>query len=67
MYKLVGTQLSLFTTFHVFFFQFIFVLPAKYVRMHSFMGKSKQAQVVYLGGIRPISIVEIYVDLHSKS
>ena len=44
----MGTQLCLFTTFHVFFFQFIFVLPARYVRMHSFTGKSKQAQVIYM-------------------
>ena len=46
VYKLVGTQLSLFTTFHMFFFQFIFVLPARYVHMHNFMGKLKQTQVV---------------------
>ena len=37
----------LFTTFRVFFFQFMFVLPARYVRMRNFSGKSKQAQVVY--------------------
>ena len=44
VYKLVGTQLSLFTTFHVFFFQFFFVLPARYVGMCSFTGKSQKLQ-----------------------
>ena len=28
----MGTQLRLFTNFYVFFFQFTFVLPARYVR-----------------------------------
>ena len=42
VYELVGTQLSLFTTFHAFFFQFFFVLPARYVSMCSFTGKSTQ-------------------------
>ena len=51
-YKLVGTQLGLFTTFHVFFFQFIFVLPARYVHMRNFTGKSKQTQVVYILGAK---------------
>ena len=48
VYKLLRIQLSLFTTFHVFFFQFIFVLLARYVRMCNFTGKSEQMQVVYL-------------------
>ena len=43
-YKVVGTQLSLFTTFCMLFFQFIFALPARYVRMHNVTGKSKQMQ-----------------------
>ena len=47
MYKLLGTQLSLFTTFQVLFFQFVFVLPARCVRMRIFTGKSKQMQAVY--------------------
>ena len=47
MYKLVGTQLSLFTTFHVLFFQFVFLLPAKCVRMRNFTGKSKQMHAIY--------------------
>ena len=38
---------QLFTTFCMFFFQFIFVLPARYVCMHNFLGKSKQTQAVY--------------------
>ena len=33
--------------FHVFFFQFIFVLPARYVCMRNFTGKSKLTQVFY--------------------
>ena len=37
----------LFTSFHVFFFQLIFVLPARYVHMRNVSGKSKQMQVVY--------------------
>ena len=37
---------KLFTTLHVFFFQFIFVLPARYVHMGNFSGKSKQMQAV---------------------
>ena len=48
VYKLMGTQLSLFTTFLVCFFQFISVLPARYVRMRIFMGKSKQTKVIYI-------------------
>ena len=40
--KIHRTQLSLFTTFQVFFFQFIFVLPARYTRMRNFTRKSKQ-------------------------
>ena len=48
VYKQVGSQLlSLFTTFHVFFFQFIFVLLARYVRMRDFKEQLKQTQVVY--------------------
>ena len=31
----------------MFFFQFIFVLLARYVCMHNFSGKSKQTQAVY--------------------
>ena len=46
MYKLVGTQLSLFTTFHVLFFQFVFVLPARFARMRNFTEKSKQMEAV---------------------
>ena len=38
----------MFTTFHVFFFQFIIVLPARYVRMRDFSGKLKQMQAVYI-------------------
>ena len=30
-----------------YFFQFIFVLPTRYVRMHNFLGKSKQMQAIY--------------------
>ena len=37
--KLVGVQLSLSTTLHVFFFQFNFFLPTRYVRMCNFTGK----------------------------
>ena len=29
------------------FFQLIFVLLARYVRMHNFLGKSKQMQAIY--------------------
>ena len=32
----------------MFFFQFIFVFPARYVRMRNFSGKSKQAEAVYM-------------------
>ena len=46
VYKLMGTQLSLFTIFLVCFFQFISVLPARYMRMRIFMGKSKQTKAV---------------------
>ena len=47
VYKLVGTQLSLLATFRVLFFQFVFLLPARYVRMRNFTGKSKQMEAVY--------------------
>ena len=47
LYELVGTQLRLFTTFHVFFFQFIYVLPVRHVPMRNFTGKLKQTQAVY--------------------
>ena len=48
VYKQVGSQLlSLSTTFHVFFFQFIFVLLARYVRMRDFKEQLKQTPVVY--------------------
>ena len=46
---MVGTQLSLFTTFPVLFFQFIFVLLATYVRMRNFTGKSKQMRFWRIG------------------
>ena len=48
VYKLVVTQLNLFITFNVLFFQFSFVLPAIYVRMRNFTGKPKETQVVYM-------------------
>ena len=38
----------MFTTFRVFFFQIIFVLSARYVRMRNFLGNSKQMQAVYM-------------------
>ena len=37
----------MFTTFRVFFFQFIFVLPARYVPMRNFLGNSEQTQAIY--------------------
>ena len=48
MYKLVGTQLSLLITVRLLFFQFVFILPARCVRMGNFTGKSKQMQAVYI-------------------
>ena len=48
LYKLVGTLFtSCWLLFMCFLFQFIFVLPARYVRMRNFSGKSKQVQAVY--------------------
>ena len=43
VYKLVRTQLSLFTTFHVFLFQFVFVLPGQVCPHAQFYGKIKSA------------------------
>ena len=37
----------MFTTFCMFFFWFIFILPTRYVRICNFSGKSKQMQAVY--------------------
>ena len=58
VYKLVGT---LFTNFHVFFFQLIFVLPARYKRMRNFSGKSKQTQVVYTVNCSEYFLFVIYL------
>ena len=58
VYKLVGI---LFTSFHVFFFQLIFVLPARYVRMRNVSGKSKQMQVVYTVNLSEYFLFVIYL------
>ena len=52
--NLVGAQLNLFTTFHVFFFRFIFVLPARYMRICNFTGKPKQMQVSSILQLYPL-------------
>ena len=67
MCKLVGTQLSLFTTFPVLFVQFIFVLLATYVRMRNFTGKSKQMQAVYNSAVLENWKLEIFQNMKSAA
>ena len=52
---------TLFTSFHWFFFKLIFVLPARYVRMHNFSGKWKQTQVVYTVNCSEYFLFVIYL------
>ena len=38
----------MFTTFRMFFFQIVIVLPARYVHMCNFLENSKQMQAIYI-------------------
>ena len=49
------------------FFQFIFVLPARYVRMRNFLGKSKQMQAVYMKQfLNVIKVLLVYNPKYSS-